>query len=346
MGNRKVRKNKKHFIIIFILIFILIFSFIFIFNSYLNKGNQAVNPKDSTLITVSIPNGTSTRGIGEILESKGLIIDSRLFRLKSRINGFDGKYKAGEYNLSPAMTMDEIITLILSGNDTTLRFTIPEGYDIRKTVAALESANLINSETFLREIETGSFSYDFLKDAPSGSNRLEGYLYPETYEVFANASERDIIVKMLDQFNKVFTEKYYKRAKELDMDINQVITLASIIEREAVIPEDRPIIAGVFYNRLKKGMQLQSCATVQYILGEQKPVLSVADTKLESPYNTYLITGLPPGPICSPGIQSINAALWPENTDYLYFLAKGDGAHVFSKTYEEHLINKEKYIDN
>ncbi|MDD4584146.1 MAG: endolytic transglycosylase MltG, partial [Eubacteriales bacterium] len=122
--------------------------------------------------------------------------------------------------------------------------------------------------------------------------------------------------------------------------------LASIIEREAVIPEDRPIIAGVFYNRLKKGMQLQSCATVQYILGEQKPVLSVADTKLESPYNTYLITGLPPGPICSPGIQSINAALWPENTDYLYFLAKGDGAHVFSKTYEEHLINKEKYIDN
>jgi UPF0755 protein len=235
--------------------------------------------------------------------------------------------------------------IIISGNDSTTRFTIPEGYDIARTIDVLESKGLINRETFLKEIAEGQFDYWFLEDAPEGENRLEGYLYPETYEIFTNATEYDIINKMLSQFGKLFTEEDYQRAQELGMTINQVITLASIIEREAVVSVDRPIISGVFYNRLKIGMPLQSCATVQYILGEQKPVLSTADTQIESPYNTYIISGLPPAPICSPGIESINAALWPTETDYLYFLAKGDGSHVFSITYQEHLRNKALYID-
>jgi UPF0755 protein len=129
------------------------------------------------------------------------------------------------------------------------------------------------------------------------------------------------------------------------MSVRDIVTLASIIEREARIPEDRPVIASVFYNRLKINMPLQSCATVQYILGEQKPVLSIKDTQIESPYNTYLNPGLPPGPIASPGADSIKAALYPADTDYLYFLAKGDGSTVFSSTYDQFLKDKAKYID-
>ena len=167
---------------------------------------------------------------------------------------------------------------------------------LKRTTAVLTKDNLIDTEAFRKEISSGKFDYRFLSSAPSGENRLEGYLFPDTYEVFTNASEHDIINKMLSQFDKVFTDKYYARAEELGMSINEVITLASIIEREAATEADRPIIAGVFYNRIAKEMPLQSCATVQYILGDQKAVLSIADTKIESPYNTYLNNGLPPGP--------------------------------------------------
>jgi UPF0755 protein len=241
--------------------------------------------------------------------------------------------------------MEEIMKALVAGKAETVRFTIPEGYDIKRTSAKLTEDGLINAETFAKEIETGKFDYEFLKDAPAGPNRLEGFLFPETYEIFANANEHDIIDKMLYQFNKVFTDEYYARAEELGMSVRDVITLASIIEREARVPEDRPVIASVFYNRLKIKMPLQSCATVQYILGEQKPVLSIKDTKIESPYNTYLHPGLPPGPIASPGADSIKAALYPADTDYLYFLAKGDGSHAFSSTYEQFLKDKAKYIN-
>ena len=292
-----------------------------------------------------IPNGTSTERIGLILLEAGLIRDEKIFVLKAKLDKFDGKFKAGDYTFSPSQSMREIMELLVEGNDSTIRFTIPEGYDIKKTTAKLSGEALIDQTAFEEELRSGSFDYRFLKDVPDGANRLEGYLFPETYEVYANASAHDIIDKMLSQFDAVFTDEYYDRAKELDMDLNEVITLASIIEREAVVSEDRPVIAGVFYNRLNSSMPLQSCATVQYILGEQKSVLSVSDTRIESPYNTYLNTGLPPGPICSPGQDSIKAALWPTESEYLYFLAKGDGSHVFSKTYEEHLRNKAKYID-
>ncbi|MGI6733138.1 MAG: endolytic transglycosylase MltG [Anaerovoracaceae bacterium] len=316
-----------------------------LFTLWLSKGSGPYDPGNTETVLVTVPRGTSTSGIGEILESHGLISNSSVFRLKTKLAGYDGKYRAGEYYLSPGMSMDEIIEHLLAGRDSTTRFTIPEGYDLKRVADALESQGLIDREAFFREIREGEFDYWFLSGLEKGDNRLEGYLYPETYEIFVNATEHEIIDKMLSQFNKVFTEKHIQRLEELELDLREVMILASIIEREAVVSEDRPVIAGVFYRRLEIGMPLQSCATVQYILGEQKPVLSIADTQIQSPYNTYIIKGLPPTPICSPGIESINAALWPEETDYLYFLAKGDGSHVFSVTYEEHLRNKAKYID-
>ncbi|GAB1475369.1 endolytic transglycosylase MltG [Bacillota bacterium] len=339
-------KSKRRFLsFILALATVFVIALLMFFNSWLAGGSGPLLPGSTDLVSITIARGSVTKTIGQQLEATGLISDSLVFRVKSRLDGLDGKYQAGDYSLSPGMSMNEIMEMLLSGHSDTTRFTIPEGYDIRRTADTLESARLIDRSTFMRELAEGDFDYWFINDLGKGENRLEGYLFPETYEIYVTANEHDIIDKMLSQFNNVITDEHINRMKELGKDMNEVLVLASIIEREALVSEDRPVIAGVFLNRLKSGMPLQSCATVQYILGEQKPVLSTADTQTESPYNTYLHTGLPPTPICSPGIESINAALWPVDTDYLYFLAKGDGSHVFSKTYEEHLRNKAKYID-
>lgn len=327
-----------------ILVILLLLGALFL-KTWFDKGSRPFVPGSEQVITISIAKGTATEAIGDILKNEGLIADTLLFRLKTKIMGYNGRYQAGDFSLSPGMTMEEIMDSLLVGRKDTVRFTIPEGYDIRRTADVLESKGLINREKFLTEIKQGDFDYWFLDGLKKDENRLEGFLFPETYDAYINASEHSIIDRMLVQFDKVFTEKHIERMKELNKDISQVLILASIIEREAVVQEDRPVIAGVFLNRLEIGMPLQSCATVQYILGEQKPVLSTADTRIESPYNTYIYAGLPPTPICSPGIASINAALWPEETDFIYFLAKGDGSHVFSKTYDEHIKNKKKYID-
>lgn len=341
----RIKRKRRFIFFLFIMVLLIALLGAMFFTIWLNKGSGPYDPGNTETLLVTVPRGTSTSGIGAILESKGLISDSLVFRLKSKLEGYDGKYRAGEYSLSPGMSMDEIIEHLLAGRDSTTRFTIPEGYDLRRVADALEAQGLIDRETFFKEIREGEFDYWFLEGLENGDSRLEGYLYPETYEIFVNATEHEIIDKMLSQFSKEFTEKHIQRMEELKLDLKEVMILASIIEREAVVPEDRPVIAGVFYRRMEIGMPLQSCATVQYILGEQKAVLSIADTKIQSPYNTYIVKGLPPTPICSPGLESINAALWPEETDYLYFLAKGDGSHVFSVTYEEHLRNKAKYID-
>jgi len=347
MGKRHNRvKNKSRFIISSVVFTgIIILAAATVFSLYLGKENKPVDPGSKESVSVTIPTGMGTGGIADTLKEENLIGNADVFRLQSKLKGFDGKYKAGEYTLSPAMSMEEIMMKLIEGKTNTVRFTIPEGYDIKRTTEKLASEGLINPDVFSKEIESGQFDYKFLEGAPAGPNRLEGFLFPDTYDIYTNANEHDIIDKMLYQFSKVFTDDYYARAKELNMSVNDIITLASIIEREARVPEDRPIIASVFYNRLKIGMPLQSCATVQYILGEQKPVLSISDTKIESPYNTYLNTGLPPGPIASPGADSIKAALYPADTDYLYFLAKGDGSHAFSSTYEQFLKDKAKYID-
>lgn len=341
----RIRNKKRFFLSILFLLLIVILIGGILISQYLKSGKEPLLPGELAVQTVLIPRGTSTSGIADILLTEGLIDDSLLFRVLSKWKGYEGSYQAGEYELSPGMAMEEIMEILLSGHDGVTRITIPEGLDLAGTTKRLESQGVIDSQAFLEEIRSGEFPYDFINSLPAGDNRLEGFLFPNTYEVFLDASEHEIIDKMLAQFDQVFTKERYDRAEELGMSMYEIIILASIIEREAVVPEDRPVIAGVFYNRLRIGMPLQSCATVQYILGEQKPVLSEQDTQIDSPYNTYLINGLPPTPICSPGLLSIDAALWPTKSDYLYFLAKGDGSHVFSITYDEHLRNKAKYID-
>ena len=174
---------------------------------------------------------------------------------------------------------------------------------------------------------------------------LEGFLYPSTYYFDENSSEKEVLSTMLSQFNKVYTEKLKDRQKELNMTTEQVINLASIVEKEAVLDEDRPIIASVFYNRLKIGMPLQSDATIQYIFKERKKIVTYKDLEIDSPYNSYKNKGLPPTPIASPGIESIEATLYPEKTEYLYFVAKMDGGNNYSTSYEDHLKYVKEYKD-
>ncbi|MEW9121321.1 MAG: endolytic transglycosylase MltG [Thermotaleaceae bacterium] len=334
---RKKRLRKRIF---WILLLLLIFP-IFVVYSF----NQLVTPIDlngTSEISIEIPQGASTVKIAKILKEQNLIKNDMAFRMLSKYLKSDGKMQAGKYILSNNMDAKEIINTLVNGAVTneTIKFTIPEGFEFHQIVNRLEHNGLINRERFIQLAEEGDFNYPFLENIPKGKNRLEGFLFPDTYQVSKDATEEDILKKMLDRFNQVFIESYYQKANEMNMSINQVITLASIIEREAKIAHERPLVSSVFHNRIEQKMLLQSCATVQYILGERKENLTLRDIEIDSPYNTYKYLGLPPKPIASPGKASIEAALYPEQTDYLFFVASKNGEHIFSKTYREHLNAK------
>lgn len=300
---------------------------------------------NSDTIVVSIPSGTGTGGIAAILKENGLIRSESAFKLQTKLKGYDGKYKAGQYQLNGNMDMLTMMEDIASGKTASLQVTIPEGYTIYKIEERLTGKELINKEQFQWEIENGKFDYEFLKDAPAGPKRLEGYLFPETYDFFSLSDEHAMIDRMLLQFDQVFTDEYRAKAKELGLSINEVMTVASIIQGEAARTDEMKTISSVIYNRLKVNMRLQMDSTVQYVLEERTDRVSISNTKVDSPYNTYVNKGLPPGPICSPGAKAIEAALYPEKTDYIYFVAKGDGYHAFSKDYDTFLKNKKKYIE-
>ena len=245
------------------------------------------------------------------------------------------------------MDLETIINQISKGgkSQNTVRFTIPEGYEIRQIADKLSQEGLINKEKFLKlasNKENFEDKHNFLKELDKNQS-LEGFLFPSTYEIFVNSSEREIIEKMLSQFEKVYEKEVKPKMIGKNLSLNEVITLASIVEREGKVDSERPIMSAVFYNRLEKGMLLQSCATVQYVLGERKEVLSEKDTRIDSLYNTYINKGLPPGPIASPGESSLVAAVNPADVEYLFFVLTGsDGTHTFTTNYKDHLNAKPK----
>ncbi|MBC7263459.1 MAG: endolytic transglycosylase MltG [Chloroflexi bacterium] len=320
---------------------------------YLSFHQQEIETpvsSDATPVEFTIQPGESVTSIAERLESKGLIKDAQLFRLALRYWGVDAQIEAGDYRLRPNMTMAEMAAELQHGRLRSKVVTIKEGLRAEEVAHLLASEGLVSQEEFITLVRQGQFDYDFLArpaDAPDG---LEGFLFPDTYEFPANASARDIIETMLRNFDRRFTLQMRQQALDRNMSIYQVITLASIVEREAVLDEERPIIASIYFNRLKAGMYLQADPTVQYAKGfDEKtgrwwaPMLQEEANTIESPYNTFLHPGLPPGPICSPGLAAIQAVLQPADTDYLFFFSKGDGSHAFASTYEEHLENWRKY---
>lgn len=305
-------------------------------------------------IAVEIPMGSDTSDIAGILGDKEIINNPQIFKLVSKINGYDGRYQAGTHILQQGLELDTIMNILI-GKPESVKITIPEGLTYKQIVKTFVKKGLAIEDRFDSAMKYEKYDYDFVKQIKNVNDRefmLEGYLFPDTYEFAMNASEKTIISVMLSNFNNKLTKQHYIRAKELGMTMDQIITLASVIEREANTSSDRRLVSAVFHKRLKSKdtniKKLQSCATIQYVFlnteGKVHEVLTLEDTTIDSPYNTYIHPGLPPGPICSPGMDSINAALYPdEDTDYMFFIAKGDGTTKFTKTYEEHLKAMREY---
>lgn len=320
---------------------------------YLYSQLQPPQPGSDQKVKVEIPMGSSAMKIAQILEEQGIIKNSKLFYYYVRFKDETG-FQAGTYELSPGYTINEIIEVLKEGTEAeTVRFTIPEGLTVEETAKRLEEQGIVDAQRFLQVVNEGDFSdFAFIneipEDVPGRKYRLEGFLYPETYEVYKGASEEEVIRKMLSQFEKVFKEEWFQTMEELGFSLYEAVTLASIIEREAVLEEERKIISGVFHNRLNANWRLESCATVLYVLGIPKERLTLADLKVESPFNTYLNDGLPPAPIASPRAASIEASLYPEKHDYFFFVARNDGSrgHYFSRTYKEHLAHDAKSRGN
>jgi UPF0755 protein len=343
MTTRK-KKNKKKLFLPIMLLGIIALAGIGI-SAYLFVGGQPVDPQSGDSIVLEVPEGSGTAQIASLLEENQLIKSGFVFRLRSKISGYDGEFKAGTYIFSQNMAMKDIMKIIMGGRSIGETFQLIEGLSINQIASSLEYQGIVDADAFLEEAQNGEFDYAFMKYLPDGPNRLEGFLFPDQYEAPIDADAHQIIDIMLNQFDKVFPEADYEKAEELGLDVYDVVIVASLIEREVREDSERPKVASVVYNRLDLGMKLEFCSTVQYILGEPQAVLSIADTQIASPYNTYLNAGLPPGPICSPGEAAINAALNPEDTTYLYFVLKSGDAttHNFSSTYAEFLKDKEAY---
>ena len=322
---------------------------------YLNlRGGDIQTPasSDSTAMVFTINPGETAATIAPRLQRDGLVSDGQLFLYVVRYRGVDAQLEAGEYELRPNMTMDEIIDTLQHGRLQEVSITIPEGRRAEEVAALLQEQGLVDSEVFFALVRSGSDGYDFLANRPAEApTSLEGFLFPETYRIPKDYDAAQILDLLLGTFGERFTPEMVQAAAQKGMSIYQVVTLASIVEREAVVAEERSIIADVYLNRLEQGMYLQSDPTVQYALGYQEesgqwwkiPMSLEVDMQVDSPYNTYLYGGLPPGPICSPGLASIQAVLEPADTAYLFFFSKFDGSHAFAETYEEHLQNQELY---
>lgn len=281
----------------------------------------------------NVPEGVTLRWIANNLEKEGFIRSSTLFLIAGKFMVSEKEIMAGEYVFPPNINLFDILLFFKYGKVNYRKIMVQPGFDINRIAELLESEGLVDAQKF-KELTRDRELIDLL-----GINvtNLEGFLYPDTYYFFKGSSPKKMVKKMVLRFKNAFTPDLADKASKLKMSEKDIITLASLIEKEAVAEGDRPLISAVFYNRLKRNMPLQSDPTVIYALGSRYDGdIKKKDLSLKSSYNTYVTRGLPPGPIGSPGIESIRAALYPANVNYLYFVSKNDGTHQFSKTLEEH----------
>lgn len=293
-----------------------------------------------------VPKNSTVEQIANKLKQQSLIKSKSYFVFIAKIFKLENNVQGENLIIKPKTSFKELVNKLKDGKSDFSIITVPEGYTLYQIANKLEKNNLAKVNKFINVKASDIDSSELIPTRSNVLYELEGYLFPETYYIPVDSDELDIAKLMFKDFKKIFSEEYVLRAKELNLSVNEVITVASLIEKEAANNEERSRIAGVIYNRLKKGMLLQIDAAVIYANTKGEKTLGkvlYSDLKVESKYNTYLYKGLPPGPIASPGKASIHAALYPENHDYLYYVV-GEKGHVFSKTYDEHLKNVKKHM--
>lgn len=307
---------------------------------WLSREIRSEASKDGEPVVYHVAPGATGRSVAADLENKKLITNGLAFRLL--LSYYERKkgasLKAGYFKVDPKRDIKGVLDDLLNGDTITKRATIPEGYIKKQIAVALEQQDIVKADDFWEALNTVKLGWEFPPD-------LEGYLFPSTYDFPYECTGEQAVRLMTDQFRSVvepMMEKYPKHP----LSLKDTVILASLVEREAQVPAERPIIAGVYVNRINKGMKLECDATIQFALGKQKEVLLYSDLEIASPYNTYRFTGLPPGPICSPGAASLEAAFNPKKSDYLFYVrndVKNDGSHVFGRNFQEHNANIAKY---
>ena len=308
---------------------------------------------DPRPVHFAVKQGETAATIGDQLAGAGLVRSGLAFRLAVRFGGESAHLEAGDYELRPNMALADVIGTLAQGRMSGGLFTVPEGWRALEIADALPRSGVGDRTDFLQIVLHPQPSLSPLVPLIPAGHPLEGYLYPDSYRFGPNTPADQIILQMLDNFQKHLAPDLLDGYRAQGLDLNQAVTLASIVEREAVVPSERPEIASVFYNRLHQRMPLQADPTVQYALVADstavdpgaywKRGLTLADLQVPSPYNTYQVDGLPPGPICNPGLASLQAVAHPDSTEYLFFVARRDGTHAFAKTLAEHEQNVAKY---
>ena len=303
-------------------------------------GYWAVTPKDRSGQgrVFLVPYGASFRQVANQLQEQGFISNRYLFMLWGKLLGYSKKIKSGEYRISSAMPPVNILAVLAKGVVVTHTVTIPEGYTMRQIAAVLSEKGIVSAKEFLRVCSDPKVVAGYGLEGET----LEGYLYPDSYQFSRGLSAKKVVDVMVNRFLEMVSP-YLDRIKEKGMSLREVITLASIVDKETGLAKERPLIASVFLNRLKKGMRLESDPTVIYGIENFNGNLTRKDLERRTPYNTYVIKGLPPGPIANPGIESIRAVLYPAPSSYLYFVSRNDGSHYFSSNLAEHNRAVAKY---
>lgn len=293
-----------------------------------------ISPGQGSIVrSVSFPPGSGIRSLATELKAGGVIRSSWHFVLMTRLRGDAHRLKAGEYIFSDDMTPDKILDKIVSGEVDYRKFTLPEGYSVYQAAEMLEQKGYFKKDVFLEKCRDRAL----LLRLGINEDSAEGYLYPATYNLYRGGSEEQLLLQMVGQFNKAYAAiESEVTAGAGKFSRHEIVTLASIIEKEAISPQEKPLISSVFHNRLRIGMPLQSDPTAVYGVRAFTGRVSKADIQRRSPYNTYLNKGLPPGPIGNPGMDAVQAALNPAKTDFLYFVARQDGTHQFSRNLDEH----------
>lgn len=310
---------------------LLLVTIIALYSHYDTPVKRGAGPKQFT-----IGPGETAASVGMRLKSENLIRSAFLFKFLASVNGLDGKIRAGRYALSPAMGTQEILFYLVSHNEieTEVKVTIPEGFTAREIAARMDARGLCPEDEWMNIVKNPGVYNINTRDHALGN--LEGFLFPDTYFFRKAAPCGEHVQKMVSEFFKVFTRKALLLAESQGFSLVEIVTLASLIEKEAQVDEERVLISSVLRNRLRKGMLLQCDATILHALPERKKRVLYEDLEIDSPYNTYKYKGLPPGPIGSPGAKSLAAALKPADSPYYYYVATGDGGHLFTRTSAEH----------